>query len=169
MWVKLIYKSDSSETSLIGSITSSESAGNNNPHCFLSDPPKLVSVSASPSNEIEEGSSVTLACKSDANPAANFTWYKDGDQSPVSNRWKLCFSSIRSSDSGEYFCAAENILGRRTSESIFVVVICEILKRNFTNSVQHFWACLTIVPCFNGSEKHRLTLFYFLCRSSLEN
>nr|XP_033472412.1 B-cell receptor CD22-like [Epinephelus lanceolatus] len=38
--------------------------------------PKLPSVSVSPSAEIVEGSSVTLTCSSDANPAATYTWYK---------------------------------------------------------------------------------------------
>ncbi|XP_038550801.1 sialoadhesin-like [Micropterus salmoides] len=39
--------------------------------------PKLPSVSVSPSAEIVEGSSVTLTCSSDANPAAKYTWYKE--------------------------------------------------------------------------------------------
>ncbi|CAL8401720.1 unnamed protein product [Gadus morhua 'NCC'] len=38
--------------------------------------PKTPSVTVSPSGEIEEGSSVTLSCSSDANPAANYTWFK---------------------------------------------------------------------------------------------
>uniref|UniRef100_A0A3Q3RMP6 B-cell receptor CD22 n=1 Tax=Mastacembelus armatus TaxID=205130 RepID=A0A3Q3RMP6_9TELE len=84
-------------------------------------PPKLLSVSVSPSAEIVEGSSVTLTCSSDANPAANFTWYKKhGNPSlqPASKQFN--FSSIQSSDSGEYYCTAENDLGRRTSGSIFI-------------------------------------------------
>ncbi|XP_026158880.1 B-cell receptor CD22-like [Mastacembelus armatus] len=86
-------------------------------------PPKLLSVSVSPSAEIVEGSSVTLTCSSDANPAANFTWYKKhGNPSlqPASKQFN--FSSIQSSDSGEYYCTAENDLGRRTSGSIFIHV-----------------------------------------------
>ncbi|KAJ4944320.1 hypothetical protein JOQ06_012864, partial [Pogonophryne albipinna] len=42
-----------------------------------SNAPKLPSLSVSPSAEREEGSSVTLTCSSDANPAANYTWYKE--------------------------------------------------------------------------------------------
>ncbi|XP_026159974.1 hemicentin-2-like isoform X2 [Mastacembelus armatus] len=85
--------------------------------------PKLLSVSVSPSAEIVEGSSVTLTCSSDANPAANYTWYKkNGNPSlqPASKQFN--FSSIQSSDSGEYYCTAENDLGRRTSGSIFINV-----------------------------------------------
>uniref|UniRef100_A0A3Q3L6H6 B-cell receptor CD22 n=1 Tax=Mastacembelus armatus TaxID=205130 RepID=A0A3Q3L6H6_9TELE len=88
--------------------------------------PKLLSVSVSPSAEIVEGSSVTLTCSSDANPAANYTWYKKhGNPSlqPASKQFN--FRSIQSSDSGEYYCTAENDLGRRTSGSIFINVTCE--------------------------------------------
>ncbi|XP_036952715.1 sialoadhesin-like isoform X2 [Acanthopagrus latus] len=87
--------------------------------------PRLPSVSVSPSAEIVEGSSVTLTCSSDANPAAKYTWYKehgDPDLQPLSKDPQLVFSSIQSSDSGEYNCTAENQLGRRTSEYIYVNV-----------------------------------------------
>ncbi|XP_074483203.1 hemicentin-2-like [Sebastes fasciatus] len=84
--------------------------------------PKLPSVSVSPSGEIVEGSSVTLTCSSDANPAANYTWYKDGKLKPLSKEPQLIFSSIQSSDSGEYYCTAENELGERTSEYISINV-----------------------------------------------
>uniref|UniRef100_A0A671TFV1 Ig-like domain-containing protein n=1 Tax=Sparus aurata TaxID=8175 RepID=A0A671TFV1_SPAAU len=87
--------------------------------------PKLPSVSVSPSAEIVEGSSVTLTCSSDANPAAKYTWYKengDPDLHPLSKEPQLVFSSIQSSDSGEYYCTAENELGRRTPEYISINV-----------------------------------------------
>ncbi|KAL7404067.1 hypothetical protein ABVT39_009073 [Epinephelus coioides] len=78
--------------------------------------PKLPSVSVSPSAEIVEGSSVTLTCSSDANPAAQYTWYKETvNPRPLSEGPQLVFSSIQSSDSGQYYCTAENELGRRTS------------------------------------------------------
>eukprot|EP00064_Thunnus_orientalis_P022486 superscaffoldBa00007604_g22684 len=92
------------------------------------DAPKLPSVSVSPSGEIVEGSSVTLTCSSDTNPAANYTWYKKNvnpDLQPLSKEPQLVFSSIQSSDSGEYYCTAENQLGKRTSEYIFIDVKCE--------------------------------------------
>ncbi|XP_073330109.1 B-cell receptor CD22-like [Pagrus major] len=89
------------------------------------DAPKLPSVSVSPSAEIVEGSSVNLTCSSDANPAANYCWYKkngDPDLQPLSKEPQLVFSSIQSSDSGQYYCTAENELGRRTSEYISINV-----------------------------------------------
>ncbi|XP_033945503.1 B-cell receptor CD22-like isoform X2 [Pseudochaenichthys georgianus] len=84
-------------------------------------PPKLPSVSARPSGEINEGRSVTRTCHSDANPAATYTWYKkngNADLPPLSEGPQLVFSSIQSSDSGQYFCTAENKLGRRKSNYI---------------------------------------------------
>ncbi|KAI9529147.1 hypothetical protein NQZ68_013454 [Dissostichus eleginoides] len=89
------------------------------------DAPKLPSVSVSPSAEIEEGSSVTLTCSSDANPAANYTWYKKDQNahlSSVNEGPRLVLSSINSSDSGQCYCTAENKLGRKTSENISIDV-----------------------------------------------
>ncbi|XP_030599968.1 B-cell receptor CD22-like [Archocentrus centrarchus] len=77
--------------------------------------PKLPSVSVSPSAEIVEGSSVTLTCSSDANPAANYTWYKEDGHKPLSEDSQLVFSSIQSSDSGQYYCTAGNKLGMKKS------------------------------------------------------
>ncbi|XP_068560450.1 B-cell receptor CD22-like isoform X1 [Cebidichthys violaceus] len=84
--------------------------------------PKLPSVSVSSSAEIVEDSSVTLTCSSDANPAANYTWYKENQTRPLSEEPHLVFSSIQSSDSGQYYCRAENLMGRKRSESIFIDV-----------------------------------------------
>ncbi|XP_059190890.1 B-cell receptor CD22-like [Centropristis striata] len=80
----------------------------------------VPSVSVSP-GEILEGSSVTLTCRSDANISANYTWYKK-NQTLFNEEPQLVFSSIQASDSGDYSCAAENELGRRTSEHIFINV-----------------------------------------------
>ncbi|XP_078126556.1 basement membrane-specific heparan sulfate proteoglycan core protein-like [Sander vitreus] len=84
--------------------------------------PKLPSVSVSPSAEIVEGSSVKLTCSSDANPAAKYTWYKENVYKPLSEEPHLVFSSIRSSDSGQYYCTAENKLGMKTSQYKFIDV-----------------------------------------------
>ncbi|XP_060936238.1 myelin-associated glycoprotein-like [Limanda limanda] len=88
--------------------------------------PKPPSVSASPSGEIMEGSSLTLTCSSDANPAAKYTWYRSGDEQVqrLSEETQFVLSSILSSDSGEYYCTAENELGR-SSANIFITVTCE--------------------------------------------
>ncbi|XP_071059961.1 myelin-associated glycoprotein-like isoform X2 [Pseudochaenichthys georgianus] len=82
--------------------------------------PKLPLVLMSPSGDIIEGRSVTLNCSSDANPAANYTWYKRNQQLRIETS-QLVFNSINSSESGQYFCTAENKLGR-TSKRFFIDV-----------------------------------------------
>ncbi|XP_029905590.1 B-cell receptor CD22-like, partial [Myripristis murdjan] len=87
--------------------------------------PKVPSVLVRPSGEIVEGSSVTLTCSSDANPAATYTWYKKNgnpDQEPFRTGPQLDFVSIQSSDSGEFYCTAQNELGEKTSDSTSVDV-----------------------------------------------
>uniref|UniRef100_A0A3Q1I6K6 Ig-like domain-containing protein n=1 Tax=Anabas testudineus TaxID=64144 RepID=A0A3Q1I6K6_ANATE len=87
--------------------------------------PNLPSVSLSPS-EIVEGSSVTLTCSSDANPAANYTWYKsDTHLKSIHEEPQFVFRSIKSSDSGQYYCEAGNKLGKSRSESVSIDVKCE--------------------------------------------
>ncbi|XP_022620163.1 B-cell receptor CD22-like [Seriola dumerili] len=77
--------------------------------------PKLLSVSVSPSGEIVEGSSVTLTCSSDANPAANYTWYKENEDSPKATGQIFTITDLRPEHSGNYYCEAQNTRGRRNS------------------------------------------------------
>uniref|UniRef100_A0A668RBQ8 Ig-like domain-containing protein n=1 Tax=Oreochromis aureus TaxID=47969 RepID=A0A668RBQ8_OREAU len=84
--------------------------------------PKFASVTVSPSNEFREGGAVTLTCSSDANPAAQYSWYKKNGQKPLSNERQLSFSSIQPSDSGQYYCTAQNKVGRKRSESTSIDV-----------------------------------------------
>ncbi|XP_042291498.1 B-cell receptor CD22-like [Thunnus maccoyii] len=78
------------------------------------DAPKLPSVSVSPSGEIVEGSSVTLTCSSDANPAANYTWYKENEASPKASGQIFTITDVRSEHSGNYYCEVQNIRGRQS-------------------------------------------------------
>uniref|UniRef100_A0A3P8SPF8 Ig-like domain-containing protein n=1 Tax=Amphiprion percula TaxID=161767 RepID=A0A3P8SPF8_AMPPE len=85
------------------------------------DAPKVPLVLMSSSGEIMRGSSVTLTCSSDADPAATYTWYKE-NQTLLHKETQLILSSIQSSDSGEYYCTAENELGQMASKYIFINV-----------------------------------------------
>ncbi|XP_033182468.1 LOW QUALITY PROTEIN: sialoadhesin-like [Anabas testudineus] len=82
---------------------------------------KVPSVSVSPQSEIMEGSSVTLTCNSEAQSAVNYTWYKK-NQTLLNKEPQLVFSSIQSSDSGQFYCSAENELGKKTSPYININV-----------------------------------------------
>ncbi|XP_071360042.1 B-cell receptor CD22-like isoform X2 [Trachinotus anak] len=85
-------------------------------------PPKLPSVSVSPSGEIVEGSSVTLTCSSDANPAANYTWYKENEDSPKASGQTFTITNITTEHSGNYYCEAQNTRGRHNSTLNLTVV-----------------------------------------------
>ncbi|XP_053273275.1 myelin-associated glycoprotein isoform X3 [Pleuronectes platessa] len=74
--------------------------------------PKPPSVSVSPSGEIMEGSSVTLTCSSDANPAANYTWYKEDEASTKASGQIFIISNITAEHGGKYQCEAQNTQGR---------------------------------------------------------
>ncbi|XP_073331505.1 B-cell receptor CD22-like [Pagrus major] len=88
----------------------------------LENAPKLPSVSVSPSAEIVEGSSVTLTCSSDANPAAKYTWYKENQTLIQGPEGSYHFSSISSEDRGIYYCKSENQCGESNSSSLIIDV-----------------------------------------------
>ncbi|XP_064175824.1 B-cell receptor CD22-like, partial [Anguilla rostrata] len=82
------------------------------------DTPKSVSVSVSPSGEIEEGSSVTLTCRSDANPPVQrYAWFKKTGFafSRRGSEQSYTINKIKSGDAGEYYCEAENVIGTERS------------------------------------------------------
>ena len=90
------------------------------------DGPKHTSALSSPSGEIEEGSSVTLNCSSDANPAAEYTWFKNNQPLLWGPSQPHTFPSVRPEDRGTYRCHAENKYGQLSSNSIFMDVQCEL-------------------------------------------
>uniref|UniRef100_A0A673BEJ4 Ig-like domain-containing protein n=1 Tax=Sphaeramia orbicularis TaxID=375764 RepID=A0A673BEJ4_9TELE len=86
-------------------------------------PPRLPSVSVSPSGQIVEGSSVTLTCTSDANPpVTKYTWYKEDEDSPKASGQNFTITDFRSEHSGNYYCEAQNSRGRQNSTSHLVTV-----------------------------------------------
>ena len=96
--------------------------------CFYVSPdgPKHISVLSSPSGEIEEGSSVTLNYSSDANPPAEYTWFKNNQPLLREPSQPHTFPSVRPEDRGTYRCHAENKYGQLSSNSIFMDVQCEL-------------------------------------------
>ncbi|KAL7852254.1 hypothetical protein SRHO_G00180390 [Serrasalmus rhombeus] len=84
-------------------------------------PPKSVSVSISPSGEIEEGSSVNLTCSSDANPPVEYNWFKG--TSIVGKGETYTMKEISSVDSGEYKCRSSNKHGEKLSEALTLNVL----------------------------------------------
>uniref|UniRef100_A0A3B4CQY8 Ig-like domain-containing protein n=1 Tax=Pygocentrus nattereri TaxID=42514 RepID=A0A3B4CQY8_PYGNA len=92
----------------------------------VSDPPKRVSVSISPSDEMVEGSLVTLTCSSDGNPPVKiYTWFKGS--TPVGEGKTYSIPNIRSEHSGEYTCQGQNDHGERRSTAVKINVLCKLL------------------------------------------
>ncbi|KAK0137467.1 Vascular cell adhesion protein 1 [Merluccius polli] len=79
------------------------------------DGPKHTSVISSPSGGVKEGSSVTLSCSSDANPAANYTWFKEHEDSVIESGQDYTITNITSELGGNYYCQAHNAIGRHNS------------------------------------------------------
>uniref|UniRef100_A0A3P9QAT2 B-cell receptor CD22-like n=2 Tax=Poecilia reticulata TaxID=8081 RepID=A0A3P9QAT2_POERE len=87
--------------------------------------PVSTSVSVDPSDDIVEGKPVFLKCSSDANPPANYTWYKKTKTSALQPHRKdseFYLNPIQASDSGEYFCVAKNQLGESRSGNLDIDV-----------------------------------------------
>ncbi|XP_030236019.1 B-cell receptor CD22-like isoform X6 [Gadus morhua] len=85
--------------------------------------PKHTFVIPSPPGEIMEGGSVTLSCSSDANPAADYTWFKDNQPLPWEPRRPYTLDPVSSKDRGTYRCHAENQYGYLGSNSVFIDVL----------------------------------------------
>ncbi|XP_035283283.1 B-cell receptor CD22-like [Anguilla anguilla] len=89
-------------------------------------PPKNTSVSVSPSGSVLVGSSVTLTCSSNANPAVqNYTWYKVNgtEMHTVGTGQNLTFNVTESSGSKQYYCEAQNEHGKENSTTVQLNVI----------------------------------------------
>ncbi|XP_015224601.1 PREDICTED: B-cell receptor CD22-like, partial [Cyprinodon variegatus] len=77
--------------------------------------PRLPVVSLIPSGEIKEGMSLTLTCSSDANPAANYSWFNKNEKWPQYSIQNLTIANIGQQHSGLYYCEAINKRGSHKS------------------------------------------------------
>lgn len=79
-------------------------------------------MSLTPSKEVTKGSSVNLTCSSDANPAANYTWYKENEDLPKASGQLLTITDIQLGQGGNYYCKAQNRRGHRNATLHLVVL-----------------------------------------------
>nr|XP_055046292.1 vascular cell adhesion protein 1-like [Misgurnus anguillicaudatus] len=80
--------------------------------------PENTSVSVFPSNSVLEGSSVTLICSSDGNPAVfNYTWYREnrGQLKELQTGYNLTFNVTDHTHTGRYYCQAKNKHGTQNT------------------------------------------------------
>uniref|UniRef100_A0A3B3YGQ5 Ig-like domain-containing protein n=1 Tax=Poecilia mexicana TaxID=48701 RepID=A0A3B3YGQ5_9TELE len=87
--------------------------------------PRTTVLSVTPSETVE-GSSVTLTCSSDANPAAKYNIYRvnEGQHGQLLRTGpQSVFSSIQVSDTGRYYCTAGNDLGSQTLLKVYLMSV----------------------------------------------
>ncbi|KAL2086206.1 hypothetical protein ACEWY4_017265 [Coilia grayii] len=90
---------------------------------FCDNPPKNTAVLGNASVLITKGSSVTLTCSSDANPAVeSYTWFKVDQSTPVGSGQQYSISNISSEDGGQYYCEARNKFGSENSSDVSITV-----------------------------------------------
>lgn len=102
----------------------------------LSDPPNNTSVSYS--GPVQEGSSATLTCEADSNPAVDsYTWYKvAGDQVTEVGSEKMLSTAVSEVDS-QFFCHVSNRYGAQNSSIARIDVLCKFSKTTeITNTGQ---------------------------------
>ena len=81
-----------------------------------------------------ENDDIEIICLIDASPKANVTWFKDSikiieDEKKFTHNgdtYALFIPSLSFSDSGEYYCQAENTEGKKSSKMIQLAVFYDI-------------------------------------------
>ncbi|KAK2832081.1 hypothetical protein Q7C36_015543 [Tachysurus vachellii] len=104
--------------------------------------PRDTSLSVSPSDSVLLGSSVSLSCSSDANPAVlNYTWYREnGEQIGTGDH--LTINTTDSTHSGLYYCRAQNQHGdQNTSVFLDVQYAPKVSPSSSCNSTQDLIMC----------------------------
>ncbi|CAM4704274.1 unnamed protein product [Leuciscus chuanchicus] len=96
--------------------------------------PKNVEITILTSGKMEQGNSLTLICKSNANPAVtNYTWFKirDANISSIGFDCEFSIKAASQKDDGQYFCTAKNDMGSQNSTIITLKVEVPTSNRHF--------------------------------------
>ncbi|XP_060058127.1 vascular cell adhesion protein 1 [Erinaceus europaeus] len=86
--------------------------------------PRDTRILVSPSNILEEGSSVNMTCSSDGLPAPKIVWSRklnNGNLQPLSENTTLTLTSTKTEDSGTYVCEGVNLAGRNRKEVELII------------------------------------------------
>jgi hypothetical protein len=81
---------------------------------FSTDPPENVKLTLT-----RNGDSATIECSADAQPPASFKIFLNKTTLVKSDKTHT-ISEVRSSDVGSYICFAENILGNKSSDPVYL-------------------------------------------------
>lgn len=89
---------------------------------MFADKPDVIAL-VYPSDEVREGSDISLQCKADANPEVNkYTWKKH--DRVITNVSVYNITKIDRSQAGEYTCSRYNKLGD-SSHNFNIPVLCK--------------------------------------------
>uniref|UniRef100_A0A3B4UAK5 Sialoadhesin-like n=1 Tax=Seriola dumerili TaxID=41447 RepID=A0A3B4UAK5_SERDU len=95
-----------------------------------------------PAGPILEGSSVSLSCRSRANPpVSNYTWYRDGEEDDEHGP-TLVLNGVDPGHSGDYHCEAKNDLGEEVSDTIQLDIQCKFIGQESTGCCVCIWLFL---------------------------
>ncbi|XP_051776731.1 B-cell receptor CD22-like [Erpetoichthys calabaricus] len=95
-------------------------------------PPNNTTASLNYTSGIKDGDPVALICSSSANPAANYSWFQITEAAIllVGSEQSLTFTTVTPSDSGRYYCQAQNSLGLENSTFVFLNVLANTKTEN---------------------------------------
>ncbi|XP_044062581.1 B-cell receptor CD22-like [Siniperca chuatsi] len=115
---------------------------------LVTDSSNAVTVSASPSSYITEGTALRLACCSPAaGPQARFRWYKSTSTSSRHTGQVWNIGEVTSDDSGSYYCQVQT--GDKVQNSTVLSIDVEYSPRNTAVSVS---------PTGELQDRHPVTL-----------
>uniref|UniRef100_A0A674C9W5 Ig-like domain-containing protein n=1 Tax=Salmo trutta TaxID=8032 RepID=A0A674C9W5_SALTR len=116
-------------------------------------PPKNISVSVSPSSSLVEGSSVTLTCNSNANPAGSYTWYRVNQEQVTEVGSSRMLTIKVPADNSQFYCETRNRLGSQNSSVTQLDGMCKCkIKTNVHNIF--LLSCLIAATPIQTRERH---------------
>ncbi|KAF4076117.1 hypothetical protein AMELA_G00226870 [Ameiurus melas] len=122
--------------------------------------PKNTKVLISAKGDIMEGHAVNLICISNANPPVKrYAWYKviGGQPWAKGSSRNLTFTSVRSHNAGQYYCAVWNVLGMGMSPPVTLSVLCRLKVIALASAVCVSVALITLtVAVMISKNMHRV-------------
>ncbi|XP_039627333.1 LOW QUALITY PROTEIN: sialoadhesin-like [Polypterus senegalus] len=108
-------------------------------------PPNNTTASLNYTTGIKDGDPVALICSSSANPLARYSWFKITEAAILlmGSERSLTLTAVTPSDSGRYYCQAQNSLGLENSTFVFLNVLADTKTENISFLISGI--CVTVV------------------------
>ncbi|XP_053123632.1 carcinoembryonic antigen-related cell adhesion molecule 5-like [Hemicordylus capensis] len=126
------------------------------------DPP-IISPST---RDYAEGSNLSLSCKAESNPPAQYLWFVDGN--PKGSDSELLTINLSLNDAGNYICTAVNIKTKHNnSESLEIRVLQEVSDVTINGPSESIENTSVILTC--TSRGSMVTYYWFKGKQSLKS